>query len=241
MMLHAKFVHVHYGSAHVLHGINLEIGARQIACLVGRNGAGKSTTLKTIMGLARVSSGQITFLGERIDEKPTHQIARLGIAYVPEDRRVFGSLTVAENVRVAAQVGSRSSPEAVQEALALFPDLLARSKHAAASLSGGQQQMLAIARAIAAAPRLLLLDEPTEGLSPSLVRSVQSALLQRRAGGTSIFLVEQNLNLALGLADVLYVLSRGAVAFRGSVSGLLQRTDIITEHLGLSRFREGPR
>ncbi|HXW29570.1 MAG TPA: ABC transporter ATP-binding protein [Xanthobacteraceae bacterium] len=241
MMLHAKFVHVHYGSAHVLHGINLEIGARQIVCLVGRNGAGKSTTLKTIMGLARVSSGEITFLGERIDEKPTHQIARLGIAYVPEDRRVFGSLTVAENVRVAAQVGNRSSSDAVREALELFPDLLAQSKHAAANLSGGQQQMLAIARAVAASPRLLLLDEPTEGLSPRLVRSVESALLQRRASGTSIFLVEQNLNLALALADVLYVLSRGAVAFRGSVSELLQRRDIIAEHLGLSRVKELPR
>lgn len=240
-MLRVESVHVHYGSAQALHGVTLEVGPGQIVCLIGRNGAGKTTTLKAIMGLARVTSGKIVFQGERIDRKPPHRIARLGVAYVPEDRRMFGSLTVEENVRVAAQATNRPGSRNVREALEVFPDLPPKARQVAASLSGGQQQMLAIARALVTAPRLMLLDEPTEGLSPRLVQSIRSGILEARARGVSILLVEQNLNLALAVGDVFFVLSRGSIAFWGSGSELLGRPDVIAEHLGVGRVKEAGR
>lgn len=239
-MLRVQVLEACYGSAQVLHGVTLEVGAGQIVCLIGRNGAGKTTTLKAIMGLARVSSGEIAFLGQRIDGKLAYQIARLGVAYVPEDRQVFGSLTVEENVRVAAQAANLSRSRAVREALEMFPDLIPKSKQLASSLSGGQQQMLAIARAVASGPRLLLLDEPTEGLSPSLVLSIRSGIMEGRKRGMSILLVEQNLSLALAVGDVLNVLSSGVVAFRGTTSELLAQPDVIAEHLGVGRVKQLP-
>ncbi len=240
-MLQVESVHVHYGSAQALHGVTLEVGSGQIVCLIGRNGAGKTTTLKAIMGLARVTSGKVVFQGTRIEGKPAHRIARLGVAYVPEDRRIFGSLTVEENVRVAAQAIYRPGPEDVRKALEVFPDLLPKARQVAASLSGGQQQMLAIARALVTAPRLMLLDEPTEGLSPSLVQSIRSGILEARSRGVSVLLVEQNLNLALAVGDAIFVLSRGGVAFWGTSSELLARPDVITEHLGVGRAKETAR
>lgn len=241
MMLRVDAVEVYYDSAQALHGVSLEVGAGEIVCLVGKNGAGKTTTLKAIMGLAPVTSGQIRFLGQRIDDKPTYLIARLGVGYVPEDRRIFGSLTVEENVRVSAQVGKRSTARAVREALEMFPDLIPKSRQMAASLSGGQQQMLAIARAVAASPQLLLLDEPTEGLAPGLVASIRSGILEGRARGMSVLLVEQNLSLAHAVGDVLYVLNRGDVAFRGTKAELLKQPDVIAQHLGVGRVKEMPR
>ena len=237
-MLRVQHLEACYGSAKVLHGVTLDVGAGEIVCLIGRNGAGKTTTLKAIMGLTRVSSGQVAFLGEHIDGKSPYQIARLGIAYVPEDRRIFGSLTVEENVRVAVQAANPSRPEAVREALEMFPDLIPKSKQLGSSLSGGQQQMLAIARAVATGPRLLLLDEPTEGLSPSLVQSIRLGIIEGRTRGMSILLVEQNLSLALAVGDVLNVLSRGTVAFRGTTSELLAKPDVIAEHLGVGRVKQ---
>jgi branched-chain amino acid transport system ATP-binding protein len=237
-MLRVEVVQAYYGTAQALHGVTLEVGAGQIVSLIGRNGAGKTTTLKAIMGLARVSSGEITFMDQRLNGQSTFQIARLGVAYVPEDRRVFRSLTVEENVRVAAQVTNRSPSRAVREALEMFPDLIPKSKQLAGNLSGGQQQMLAIARAMATAPRLLLLDEPSEGLSPSLVQAIRSGILEARTRGMSILLVEQNLSLALAVGDVLNVLSRGTVAFRGTTSELLGQPDVIGEHLGVGRVKE---
>lgn len=239
-MLSVQALEACYGSAQVLRGITLDVGVGQIVCLIGRNGAGKTTTLKTIMGLARAFSGKIEFLGQRIDGKSAYQIARLGIGYVPEDRRVFGSLTVEENIRVAAQVANLSASRTIGEALELFPDLIQKSKQVSSSLSGGQQQMLAIARAVATKPRLLLLDEPTEGLAPNLVQSIRSGILEGRKRGMSILLVEQNLSLALAVGDVLNVLSRGAVAFRGTTSDLLKNSSIITDHLGVGRVKQLP-
>jgi branched-chain amino acid transport system ATP-binding protein len=238
MMLRVHDLEACYGSAKVLHGISVHIGAGEIVCLIGRNGAGKTTTLKSIMGLARVSSGQIVFLGDRIEGRSPYQIARLGIAYVPEDRRIFGSLTVEENVRVAAQAANHSKPQAVQNALEMFPDLIPKLKQLASSLSGGQQQMLAIARAVATGPRLLLLDEPTEGLSPSLVQSIRLGITESRKRGISILLVEQNLSLALAVGDVMNVLSRGTVVFRGTASELLAQPSVIAEHLGVGRVKQ---
>lgn len=237
-MLRVSALHVHYGSAHVLHGVSLEADAGQIVCLIGRNGAGKSTTLKAIIGLAPATSGEVALEGRRIDALPAHRIARMGVAYVPEDRRPFGSLTVEENVRVAAQASPRAEPGGVGEALAFFPVLAERAGQRAGSLSGGEQQMLVIARALVARPRLILLDEPTEGLAPGLVRAIRDGILQTRAHGLSILLVEQNLSLALAVGDYFYVLSRGRIAFEGSSAELLAREDVIAEHLGVGRVRE---
>ena len=237
-MLRVSSLHVHYGSAHVLHGVNLEVGAGRIVCLIGRNGAGKSTTLKAIMGLAPPTSGEIVFEEQRIDAMAAHRVARMGVAYVPEDRRPFGSLSVEENIRVAAQASPHSDANGVREALAFFPVLEERAGQLAGSLSGGEQQMLVIARALVARPRLILLDEPTEGLAPSLVRSIRDGIMNTRTHGLSILLVEQNLSLALDVGDYFYVLSRGFVAFEGTSAELLAREDVIAEHLGVGRVKE---
>jgi branched-chain amino acid transport system ATP-binding protein len=233
-----KEVHVHYGSAHVLHGVDLEVRAGQIACLVGRNGAGKSTTLKGVMGIVPLSGGRISFNGDRIDGCAPHLIAARGVAWVPENRRVFGSLSVEENIRVAAQATHRSnSGRRIREALEFFPDLLPRGRSLAKNLSGGQQQMLAIARALACHPKLLMLDEPTEGLAPSMVNAIRCGILESRARGVSILLVEQNLRLALSVGDVFFVLSRGTVVFRGTREELQETSEIIGEHLGIGRVK----
>jgi branched-chain amino acid transport system ATP-binding protein len=231
-------LHAHYGSAHVLHGISLEVKAGEIACLVGRNGAGKSTTLKAIMGIVRPGGGQILFKGERIDGRAPHLIAARGLAWVPEDRRVFGSLSVEENIRVAARAVRRPDcARRISEALALFPDLRARGRDLARNLSGGQQQMLAIARALASGPDLLMLDEPSEGLAPAMVNAIRAGILESRARGVSILLVEQNLRLALSLGDVFFVLGRGTIVFRGTRDELSETSQVIGEHLGLGRVK----
>jgi branched-chain amino acid transport system ATP-binding protein len=231
-----KDVHAQYGSAHVLHGVGLEVEAGQIACLLGRNGAGKSTTLKAIMGIVPLSGGSISFHGDRIDGRAPHLVAARGLAWVPEDRRVFGSLTVEENIRVAAQAALRSgSGWRVRKALEFFPDLAERRRSLGKNLSGGQQQMLAIARALACQPELLMLDEPTEGLAPSMVNAIRAGILKSRARGVSILLVEQNLRLALSVGDVFFVLSRGTVVFQGTRAELEATAEIIREHLGVGR------
>ena len=240
-MLKVSSLHVHYGTAHILHGVDLEVDTGKIVCLIGRNGAGKSTTLKTIMGLVPATSGEILFEEQRIEAMAAHQVARMGVAYVPEDRRPFGSLSVEENIRVAAQASPRSDANGVSEALAFFPVLEERARQLAGSLSGGEQQMLVIARALVARPRLVLLDEPTEGLAPSLVRSIRDGIMKTRTHGLSILLVEQNLSLALEVGDYFYVLSRGFVAFEGTSEELLAREDVIAEHLGVGRVKEALR
>mgnify|MGYP003393814420 CR=1 FL=1 len=235
-MLLLEGVHAHYGSAHVLQGISLEVRAGEIVCLIGRNGAGKSTTLKTVMGLLAPSSGSITFKGERIDGRPPHAIAARGLAWVPEDRRVFASLSVEENIRVAAQALPGPSAGRMGEALAFFPDLRARANQRAGSLSGGQQQMLTLARALASGPDLMMLDEPTEGLSPRMVDVIRSGIVESRARGVSILLVEQNISLALAIAEVFFVISRGAIVYRGSRDEILSATEVISEHLGVGKM-----
>ncbi len=237
-MLVLDDVHAHYGTAHVLHGVSLRVEPGQIVCLVGRNGAGKSTSLKTIMGVVPASAGTVTFRGNRIDALAPHTIASKGIAWVPEDRRVFGSLSVEENIRVAAQATARSGTHRVAETLAFFPDLAERAKQLAASLSGGQQQMLAMARALASRPELMLLDEPTEGLAPSIVQAIRTGILQSREQGVSILLVEQNFRLALSVGDVFFVISRGRIVYRGSRDEIVAASDVIRDHLGLGQAKE---
>ncbi|TAK81402.1 MAG: ABC transporter ATP-binding protein [Betaproteobacteria bacterium] len=237
-MLTLTDVQAHYGSAHVLHGVSLEVQAGQIACLIGRNGVGKSTTLKTIMGVVSPSAGSIIFRGQRIDGLAPHLMAARGLAWVPEDRRVFASLTVEENIRVAAKAARRSGARRAADVLSFFPALVPKAKERAGSLSGGQQQMLAIARALASQPDLIMLDEPTEGLSPIIVETIRAGILDIRQRGASILLVEQNFKLALSVGDMFYVLSRGAVVFRGTRSELLAAPELIHEHLGVAKARQ---
>jgi branched-chain amino acid transport system ATP-binding protein len=237
MMLVLDRIHAHYGSAHVLHGISLEVQTGQIVCLIGRNGAGKSTTLKAIMGVIKPSAGSITFKGELIKGRPPHEIAARGLAWVPEDRRVFASLSVEDNIRVAAQARSGSAQRRAEEALAFFPDLRVRARQRAGSLSGGQQQMLTIARALASKPDLIMLDEPSEGLSPMMVQTIRDGILESRARGVSILLVEQNLALALALAEVFFVVSRGAIVHQASRDQILSNPNLVTKHLGVSTIK----
>jgi branched-chain amino acid transport system ATP-binding protein len=236
-MLVLDRVHAHYGSAHVLQGICLEVQPGQIACLIGRNGAGKSTTLKAIMGLIKPSGGSITFKGELISGRPPHKIAALGLAWVPEDRRVFASLSVEENIRVAAQAMTGSSRDRAAAALAFFPDLQLCAKQRGGSLSGGQQQMLCFARALASSPDLVLLDEPSEGLSPMMMRTIRTGILESRSRGVSILLVEQNLALALAVGEVFFVLSRGLVVHHASREQILSDPSLVTRHLGVSAIK----
>jgi branched-chain amino acid transport system ATP-binding protein len=236
-MLRVDNLHAHYGSAHILHGVGLELGPGQIVCLLGRNGAGKSSTLKAIMGVLRPSAGTITFKGERIDGLSPHAIAARGLAWVPEDRRVFASLSVEENIRVAAQAVSGPSATRIAEALAFFPDLKARRKQRAGSLSGGQQQMLTMARALAGGPVLIMLDEPTEGLAPKMVELICSGILESRARGVSILLVEQNFAVALAVADLFYIISRGVIVYRGSREEIASAPEIVRTYLGVGQAK----
>jgi branched-chain amino acid transport system ATP-binding protein len=187
------------------------------------------------MGIVPLSGGSISFHGDRIDGRAPHLVAARGLAWVPEDRRVFGSLTVEENIRVAAQALRSGSARWVRKALEFFPDLIERRRSLGKNLSGGQQQMLAIARALVCQPELLMLDEPTEGLAPSMVNAIRAGILESRARGVSILLVEQNLRLALSVGEVFFVLSRGTVVFRGTRAELEATVEIIREHLGVGR------
>jgi branched-chain amino acid transport system ATP-binding protein len=236
-MLRVDNLHAHYGSAHVLQGISLEVGTGQIICLLGRNGAGKSSTLKAIMGVLRPSSGTITFKGARIDGLSPHAIAARGLAWVPEDRRVFASLSVEENIRVAAQALAGPSVRRMADALAFFPELKARRKQRAGSLSGGQQQMLTMARALASGPQLIMLDEPTEGLAPMVVELICLGIRESCARGVSILLVEQSLSVALALADVFYIISRGAIVYRGTREEIASTPEIVRTHLGVGQAK----
>ncbi len=237
-MLRVDDLHAHYGFAHILHGLGLEVGCGQIVCLLGRNGAGKSSTLKAIMGVLRPSAGTITFKGERIDGLSPHTIAARGLAWVPEDRRVFASLSVEENIRVAAQAVPGPSQARIAEAIAFFPDLQARRKQRAGSLSGGQQQMLTMARALASAPQLIMLDEPTEGLAPMMVELICSGILLSRARGVSILLVEQNFSVARAVADLFYIISRGAIVYRGTREEIASAPEIVRTYLGIGQAKE---
>ena len=236
-MLVLDQVHAHYGTAHVLHGVDLEVKAGTIACLLGRNGAGKSTTLKTVMGVVRPTAGKITFKGDQVGGLSPHVVAARGLAWVPEDRRVFASLTVEENIRVAGQALPGPSTTRIAEALRFFPDLEARAQQRAGSLSGGQQQMLTIARALAGKPDLILLDEPTEGLSPLMVEVIRGGILKSRERGASILLVEQNFALATAVAEEFFVMSRGAIVFRGTRQQLAAAPDVVSEHLGVGKAK----
>ena len=230
-MLELKGVHAHYGLSHVLQGIDLRVGQGEIIGLFGRNGVGKTTVIKTIAGWVAPSSGQVLFEGERLDGIGADRICRRGIGLVPEDRRIFPGLTVEENLRLGQmQCPSRQRAESrrrLDEIYQRFPRLAERRRHMGTTLSGGEQQMLAIARVLAGAPRLLLIDEPTEGLAPIIVDELFELIAALAREGTPIVLVEQNVHRAIKLTTRHYLIERGQVTFEGDSSVPAEREALL--------------
>ena len=220
-MLDVERVDSFYGLAHILHGLSLAVGAGEVAALLGRNGAGKSTTMKTIMHLAPAAAGAIRFQGADVTRLPSHRIARLGIGYVPEDRRVFADLTILENLDVGRQPARDGlDPWTPERLFELFPNLAERRHNLGKELSGGEQQMLTIARTLTGNPRLLLLDEPSEGLAPVIVEQMAAMILSLKRQGLTILLSEQNLHFARHVADRAYILEKGSIRFEGDMTTL---------------------
>jgi branched-chain amino acid transport system ATP-binding protein len=223
----------YYGDSHVLHGVGFSLRAGGLLGLLGRNGAGKTTCMSTIMGFLRPRRGAIALFGEDVAGLAPETIARKGICLVPQGRRVFRSLTVAENLTVAAQTRAAGNAWSLDRVYALFPRLKERHAQHAGSLSGGEQQMLAIGRALMGNPRVLLMDEPSEGLAPQIVAEVGRTIAQLKAEGLSIVLVEQNIKLTLDLADDIVIVNTGAVVFQGTASETKTNTAVISQHLGV--------
>ena len=216
-MLELTDVHAVYGRSHVLHGVSLRAGEGEVVSLLGRNGAGKSTTLKAIVGVVEVTAGEIRFEGRSLRGVPTHRVARLGIGLVPEDRRIFADLSVLENLMVGARADGGWT---VDHVFGLFPKLADLARQRGGSLSGGEQQMLTIARTLMTGPRLLLLDEPSEGLAPVVVAALADNVAALRRQGLSILMAEQNVKFARRLADRAYIIEKGQIRFDGTMAAL---------------------
>ncbi|HEY8553298.1 MAG TPA: ABC transporter ATP-binding protein [Burkholderiales bacterium] len=234
MMLVVEDIHTYYGESHALQGVSLEVKAGEVVCLLGRNGAGKSTTLKSIMGLTPPRRGRIVFEGEEIQGRPPHWIARRGIALVPEDRRIFAGLTVRENLEVAMARradGERRWP--IERIFDEYPMLAELRDQDGGTLSGGQQQILAIARALVAEPQLLLLDEPNEGLAPVIVQQI-GALIDRLAKTTTILLTDQSLPFALKHASRGYILQKGRVVYEGTTERIRSDPEVQQRYLSVA-------
>jgi len=224
----------YYGDSHVLHGVGFALRAGGLLGLLGRNGAGKTTCMSTVMGFLRPRRGTITLFGENVAGLVPEAIAKKGICLVPQGRRVFRSLTVRENLMVAAQSrGGDGKSWSLDRVFGLFPRLKERHAQDAGSLSGGEQQMLAIGRALMGNPRVLLMDEPSEGLAPQIVAEVGRTIAQLKAEGLSIVLVEQNIKLTLDLADDIVIVNTGAVVFQGTAAETKTNTAVISQHLGV--------
>jgi branched-chain amino acid transport system ATP-binding protein len=225
-------VNTYYGDSHILHNLSFEIHEGEVATLLGRNGVGKTTTIQTILGLPPPRRGAINFQGKSIVGRPTFSIAQCGIGWVPQGHRIFPSLTVNENLALAA-AKARPGPWNIAEIHRLFPGLKARRGVRGDALSGGEQQMLAIARALIQNPSLILMDEPSEGLSPRLVKEVEDIILHLRTIGVSTLLVEQNFDLALAVADRVFIMSKGAIQFSGSSAETKESIDTVRHYLGV--------
>ncbi len=236
-LLKLEGVHTHIGHYHILHGVDLEVPRGQLTMLLGRNGAGKSTTLRTIMGLWQASKGTITFDGQDITKKTTPDISQSGIAYVPESMGIFSDLTVRENMVLAAR-GARTADDIDQKRLewifSLFPAMKKFWEHPAGKLSGGQKQMLAVSRAIVEPRKLLLIDEPSKGLAPAIIANMISAFRELKQTDTTILLVEQNFNFAKQLGDTVAVMDNGKVVHKGQMAELAENEELQTQLLGLS-------
>ena len=235
-MLVLDAVHAHYGKSHVLHGVSIEVRAGEVVGLLGRNGVGKTTTLKAIMGLVQRTGGRIAFEGRDLAGLPPHGLARLGIAWVPEERRIFRLLTVLENLRTGLDRPGLSAArrEAVLEKVYRhFPILRERRDQAGGTLSGGEQQMLAIARAMVLEPKIILLDEPTEGLMPRMVAQIREIVHALHQDGVAILLVEQNVPLTLEAAGRVYIMEKGMVRHHAPASALRADAAVVHQYLGV--------
>jgi branched-chain amino acid transport system ATP-binding protein len=230
MILEVRNVDAFYGIGHILHGLSLEVGEGEVVALLGRNGAGKTTTLRCITGLTPPRSGAVRYKGRDIGGLEPHRISRMGIALVPETRGIFTYLTTAENLAIARRASSRWQMDGVLER---FPRLRERLANKGQQLSGGEQQMLAIARALLTGPDLLLLDEPSQGLAPIVVNAVMETIRSLRAERVSMLLVEQNAEMALALADRVYVIDHGSVVFEGTPDRLRADREATSTYLGV--------
>jgi branched-chain amino acid transport system ATP-binding protein len=240
-------IHTYYGDSYVLQGLSLSLPNGRIAAILGRNGMGKTTLVRSVAGLTPPRSGEVVFRGRSLLGMPPYAIAQQGIAIVPQGRRIFKSLSVRENLLLPTSLLARASSSATaalagkrwnfDEVLKEFPQLAERIDNPGGALSGGEQQMLAIGRALMANPELILMDEPSEGLSPRLVLQVQEIMQRLRSLGQAILLVEQNLQLALSAADDVYVLSAGRFVFQGTAAALAKETQVLDQHLGVSSVK----
>jgi branched-chain amino acid transport system ATP-binding protein len=231
-MLELQDVHTYYGDSHILQGISLQVGEHEAIGLLGRNGVGKTTTMHTIIGFTPARRGSIRFDGNEIAALPAHTIARLGIGLVPQGRRIFRSLSVRENLTMAARSGARQG-WTLEQAFERFPRLKERLNNYGDQLSGGEQEMLAIARAMMTGPRLVLMDEPSEGLAPMVVREIEKIIATLKQDGVPLILAEQNLAMALEIVDRVYVLSKGSIVFEGAPRVLLANEELHRQYLGV--------
>ncbi len=234
-MIEISDIHSYYGKSHVLHGVSFELKEGELVCLLGRNGVGKSTTLKSIMGMVRPSHGGIRFEGKELVGMRPHQIARLGVGYVPEERRIFRSLTVHENLLIGMKQVKYGSvprePWTVERVYSAFPRLRERRENKGVHLSGGEQQMLTVARTLMGNPKLILVDEPTEGLAPLIVKDVLEMLATVRKTGVTILMVEQNFKAAVKVADRFYIMSKGLMVFQGDMPALMAAEEVRRNYL----------
>lgn len=237
MILEVQGIHTYYGQSHILQGVSLEVEKGEMVTLLGRNGAGKTTTLKSILGLVSPRSGSITFLGEKINGLSPHLVSQKGISFVPEERRIIAGLTVYENLKLAMlknKVRSKVKEKEIFERVGeIFPRLKERWRQEGTSLSGGEQQMLAIARGLVSEPTLMLVDEPTEGLMPLLVERIAEVLKEIQANGVTILLVEQNMEMALEISQRAYVMDEGVIKYKGAAGEIGRNEEVQRKYLAI--------
>ncbi len=236
MLLEVKNLNTHYGPSHVLQGINLSIADGELVALLGRNGMGKSTTLKSIMGMVKPTSGSVMFQGQEIAGLPPYKVARAGIGYVPEERRIFPELTVLDNLLLGIKDGKVRNPNdpntwTIERIFHHFPKLAERTNQAGGRLSGGEQQMLSIGRSLMGNPKLLLVDEPSEGLSPIMVQEVRNVLAEINKAGVSVLLVEHNLKVALSLANRVYLMSKACIGCEATATEVKDNHELRAQYL----------
>ena len=233
-MLDVRGINAFYGRAHILYDVSLNVRPGEVVALLGRNGAGKSTTIKSIMRLVRCDSGSVHFEGRDISRAPPHRIARSGLGYVPEDRRIFGDLTIMENLEVGRQRARDGAPQWTTEKLfELFPNLRERAQNLGRQMSGGEQQMLTIARTLMGNPRLVLLDEPSEGIAPVIVEQMAKAITTLKREGLSVLVSEQNLHFAKLVCDRAYIIEKGHVMYEGTFDDLEAHPEVRQKSLAL--------
>jgi branched-chain amino acid transport system ATP-binding protein len=235
-LLAVDCIHTYYGKSHILNGVSLEVGRGEVVGLLGRNGVGKSTTLKAVAGIVHPSAGEVRFEGHPVDRLPSHRLARLGIGYVPEDRRIFPLLTVFENLRVGLDrsgVGRARKAALIDKIYAYFPVLAERRNQSGGTLSGGEQQMLAIARAMMLEPKIILLDEPTEGLMPRMIAQIREIIAVLHRERVAVLLVEQNVPLTLEASRRVYFIEKGEVRHHALAAQLRVGDDVIHRYLGV--------